>query len=560
MNQQRRWSVGALALLLVVLTACTGLPTSGPVNAGLAPGGLAGALEVDFLPERPVVGATPEQIVEGFVEAATSPAGNFEIARSFLAPNLRDEWDPSAGVTIDQPRSRSFSAAVSGTVTLTLTPTADVDDAGAYHVTETPSAATRSYVVAEQADGEYRVVGAPDGIVLDAETFKVVYNPFTLMYFDPTWRYLVPDVRWFPARTNIATNIVSKLIDGPQSPWMLGAVESAFPQDVGLRSKTVPVTGGVAHVELDPSALGLDELTLGRMQAQLQASLASAGVGSVDMMVGPNVLAATAVQTASTKVDGRALVQTVTAFGFVSGDELEPIPGLSQQIMRHSNRAIEVGASQQFAAVLSEDGQVLRVASEGDALSLDARAGLIPPTVDPWGGVWSVPRNEPAAMLVSMPGAAGVTIGGAWIDAAQITAMQLSRDGTRLAAIVTVGGQTWVEVAGVIRDANGVPSALGEVLKLARLSGEGIDVAWLDDASIAVARLDDEETLIDTQLVGGPSATRIAPRGTLALAGANSLPTLRLRTAEGVLFVQRASTWQVAAEGVLVLATQQGMP
>lgn len=560
MKLQRRSSVGILALMVVVLTACAGLPTAGPVNEGLPPGEATGSLDVDFLPERPVAGATPEQVVEGFVEAATSPAGNFEIARSFLAPSVRDEWDPSAGVTIDQPRSRSFSPVISGTVTLTLTPTADVDDAGAYHVTETPSAATRSYAVAKQSNGEYRVVSAPDGIVLDAETFKVVYNPFTLMYFDPTWHYLVPDVRWLPARTNIATNITSKLIDGAPSPWLVGAVKSAFPQDVGLRSKTVPVTGGVAQVELDPSALGLDELTLNRMQAQLQASLASAGVGSVDMMVGPNVLAATAVGTSSTKVDARALVQTAAGFGFVSGDELELIPGLSQQIVKRGNRAIEVARSQQFAAVLSDDGQVLRVTADGEPLSLDARPGLIPPTVDPWGGIWSVPRDAPAAMLATMPGVASIAIGGAWIDAAQITAMQLSRDGTRLAAIVTVGGQTWVEVAGVVRDAEGVPSGLGESLKIARMAGDGVDIAWLDDTSIAVAMTEDAEPRIDTQLVGGPGARRDAPPGTLALAGANSLPTLRLLTAEGTLFVQRASTWQVAGAGVLVLATQQGMP
>ena len=560
MKLQRSVSVGILALSVALLTACAGLPIAGPVNEGLPPGELAGSLGVDFLPERPIAGATPEQIVEGFVEAATSPAGNFEIARSFLASSVRDEWDPSAGVTIDQPRSRSFSPVVGGTVTLTLTPAADVDDAGAYHVTESPSVATRSYAVAKQGNGEYRVVSAPDGIVLDAETFKVVYNPFTLMYFDTTYRFLVPDVRWFPARTNIATNITSKLIDGAPSPWLAGAVKSAFPQDVGLKSKTVPVTGGVAKVELESSALGLDELTLNRMQAQLQASLASAGVGSVDMMVGPNVLAATATQTASTKVDGRALVQTADGFGFVSGDQLEPIPGLSQQIVKRGNRAIEVAGSQQFAAVLSDDGQVLRVPADGDPLSLDARPGLIPPSVDPWGGIWSVPRDAPATMTASMPGAAALAIGGAWIGAAQISAMQLSRDGTRLAAIITVGGQTWVEVAGVVRDAQGVPSALGESLKIARLAGEGTDIVWLDDTSIAVAMVDDDEPWIDTQLVGGPSARRDAPPGTLTLAGANSLPTLRLRTAEGMLFVQRASTWQVAGAGVLVLATQQGMP
>ena len=280
MSASRRAGIGILSVLLVLLTACAGLPTSGPVNAGLPRGGGPAPRDVDFLPGRPPPGAPPRQIVEGLGDAATSPAGGFEIARSYLAPSLRDVWNPSAGVTIDQPGSRSFSDVEGDTVTVSLTPTADVDESGSYHVSEAQGSTNRSYIVAQQADGEYRVVAAPDGILLDAETFKVVYASFSLMYFDPSWRFLVPDVRWFPARTNSATNIVSALVEGRPSPWLEGAVFTAF-QDVSLRSKTVPVSGGVAKVELDAAVLALDDLTLGRMQAQLQASLASAGVPKV---------------------------------------------------------------------------------------------------------------------------------------------------------------------------------------------------------------------------------------------------------------------------------------
>lgn len=560
MRRRRSVGLGILSLMLVVLTACAGLPTAGPVNEGLPPGEAPGQLDVDFLPERPVPGATPEQIVEGFVEAATSPAGNFEIARSFLAPSVRDEWDPSVGVTIDQPRRRFFSELKGDTVTVTLTPTADVDEVGSYHVTEVPSPAIRNYVVAKQNNGEYRVVAAPDGIVLDSETFKVVYNQFTLMYFDPTWRFLVPDVRWFPARTNTATNIVSKLIAGASSSWLEGAVRSAFPPEVALRSKTVPVAGGVARVELDSTVLALDDLTLSRMQAQLQASLASAGVARVEMLVGTNLLEVVAAPTEPTKVDGRALVQTAAGFGFISGNELEAIPGLSAQLARRSNQSVEVAASHEFAAVLSDQGQVLRVPREGEAVLLDARPGLIEPTADPWGLIWSVPQDAPSAVLAYRPGGDAIAIGGAWPDAAQITGMQLSRGGARVAAVVTVGGQEWVEVAGVLRDTDGNPIGLGDPMKVARLTGPGLDVAWLDDTSIAVVFADDEGPWVITTLVGGSSSLRDAPLGTRSVAAGNNLAGLRLQTGEGQLFAQRASTWQLGAEGVLVLAKQQGMP
>lgn len=234
MSRRRSVGLGILALLTVVLTACAGLPTTGPVNAGLRPPRGQGAWMLTFSRSACAGGepATDRRRLCGMLPPA--PPATFEIARSYLAPALRDAWDPGVGVTIDQPRGRSVSependaAAETDTVTVTFTPTADVDEAGSYRAAEAPSPASRKYVVAKQSDGEYRVVSAlPDGIVLDSETFKVVFNQFTLMYSDPTWRFLVPDVRaGSPARTNTATNIASKLIDGAPSAWLEGAVVS----------------------------------------------------------------------------------------------------------------------------------------------------------------------------------------------------------------------------------------------------------------------------------------------------------------------------------------------
>jgi hypothetical protein len=45
-----------------------------------------------------------------------------------------------------------------------------------------------------------------------------------------------------------------------------------------------------------------------------------------------------------------------------------------------------------------------------------------------------------------------------------------------------------------------------------------------------------------------------------AIAGASSVDTVRLRGPKGELFVRRGSNWQQTASGVIVLATQQGMP
>ncbi|MET0734233.1 MAG: hypothetical protein ABWY55_01105, partial [Microbacterium sp.] len=86
-------SLAALATVLA-LTACAGLPTSGPVNEGLPADHDAGSPDFSFIPDRPQPGATPEQIVEGFIRAGSGPADNWARAREFLAPGA--DWQPNS--------------------------------------------------------------------------------------------------------------------------------------------------------------------------------------------------------------------------------------------------------------------------------------------------------------------------------------------------------------------------------------------------------------------------------------------------------------------------------
>ena len=59
-----------------------------------------GSQNVQFIPNRPQPGATPQQIVEGFVDAGSGPgvAGRWDVAREFLAPSLAKTWVPEARV------------------------------------------------------------------------------------------------------------------------------------------------------------------------------------------------------------------------------------------------------------------------------------------------------------------------------------------------------------------------------------------------------------------------------------------------------------------------------
>ncbi|NKF32754.1 hypothetical protein HER21_40725, partial [Pseudomonas sp. BGM005] len=69
----------------------------------------------DFLPlaSGPIEGAGPAAIVEGFMEAAITPADNWDTARKFLTSEMAASWRPNTGVSIDvSADSRSFTSTV----------------------------------------------------------------------------------------------------------------------------------------------------------------------------------------------------------------------------------------------------------------------------------------------------------------------------------------------------------------------------------------------------------------------------------------------------------------
>jgi len=550
-------SVIAAVAAALALTACGSLPTTGQVQPGLPAGDVATAPEFAFIPAGPQPGASPEEIVDGFIRAGTGAAGGWERAREFLAPSLRDEWDPTASVTVDI-GEREFTSPTEGQVSAALVRVATVDENGAYSLDE-GTTTELPFRLAQQDDGEWRITEAPDGIVLARNVFPSIFHEYAVMYFDPTWTYLVPDVRWFA--TNAATRISRALLDGAPSPWLAESVVTAVPDSVHLEPAAVPVSSGVANVGLSSEALDLDAETLSRIQAQLDASLQTANISHADLFVETTPLDPEPAVTRSTSVVAQPLVLTEDGFGFLTGGEIAPLPGLSQLVVETQPAALQVAPDRDFAAARLANGAVARLDAEQGVLVTDTRSGLVDPSADPLGYVWSVPSGAPSAMQVVGVDGAVRPVADAWTGATQVRAMSVSRDGTRVAAAVSAGGSSEVWVAGVVRDAQGVPVRLGEHERIASLPGQALSLSWLDDSTVGVlaSGMGGGVSLFEV-VVGGTMTTTDAPTTASSVSGVNSPAAVRLRTDDGLVYVRRGSSWAQTTQGVLVLATQQGRP
>lgn len=559
-----RTAVAVVLLATVALVGCAGIPRTGEVGVG-QPDTSDQDFEYDFLPSGPAEGATQAEILNGFIDAASSPQSNYKVAREFLSTGA--DWTPGEHVTVDQGQRQQVQQSDSS-IRLSVTPIAEIDETGVY--TEVTSAAqlTLDYGFVQE-QGEWRISAPPAGLVIDATTFSQVFSTHALYFFDPTMSYLVPDLRWFASRadTSTSTTIVTELLRGP-SPWLKdsGAVVSAFPAGTALAAESVPVQDREAVVDLNSAALDADDRARQLMRLQLIRSLTNvSNVTGVTLSVEQNPLE---VPTGSTetplvpRVDARALVVSEKdGFGFLSGTDVAKIGSLSEDVMALTPKAVTLGAAQNTAAVLAADGVHL-VAASGSSSLLDARPGLIAPSMDPLGYVWSVPGGLPGQLVAYTPdGSQAVQVATTWPEADRIASFQVSRDGTRALALVSDGSQSTLLVAGITRSANGTPTAVGEPVVLASLLGEPIAAAWVDESDVvSVVRSSTGDDTVRAHQLGGRRTSLGTTTGVVAIAAGNASSQIRVLSADGELRQQRGSAWQATASGVAVLATQTGVP
>lgn len=560
--------IGMLAVLTAVLTACAGLPTSGDVTVGLARDDVGLPPDISQIAAEPLEDASPEQIVEGFLDAALTPTDGWRIAREFLSPELAETWRPSVGVTIDAGAvGREFNAEISGEVDtaetgdvrVLLDQVARVDEHGAY--TElSGDESVASFQVERNSDGEWRITEAADGIVLDAEAFTQVFRQYSLQYYDPTWTRLVPEVRWYPRRPQIATTLTQSLLAGAPSEWLLPAVRSAFPSDVSLVRDAVPVSEEkVATVELTATALTLGATQLARMRTQLEETLRGAGVSEVRLTVNGRDLNAGQATVQVTTPEPGSVVLTDSDFGTYLGDEITPYAGITAEVLELATSvvAVDMAIDDSRAAVQLDTGVVYTIA-DGRVDELDARPGLIKPSMDPYGYTWTVPSSSPQALKAWQPSVTAIDVVNAFSEASSISQLRVGPAGARIAAVATIGGQRWIVAAAIVRDENQTPVELGPTHMVAQVDDEALALSWIGDDTLSVLLDSEKSSAVLTQDVGGPGVIATAPEGARSLSGGGTATAVRILNDEGVLFAQRGTTWQMGRSDVLMLGTHAG--
>jgi hypothetical protein len=355
-------------------------------------------------------------------------------------------------------------------------------------------------------DGEWRIARAPDALIVPESWFDQRFRQVSLYFFDPSARILVPEPVFVPRGEQLATALTSALLRGP-GPALEGISRSFIPEGLSF-GLSVPVSEeGVADLSLrgysgrltpDASEQMLAQLawTL-RQEPTIQELRVSVGGRQITLSGGESLF----------NVDQQGAQYDPTVFGastllyglrdgrLVAGppDSLAPVDG-PMGVSRLGVRSVAVDITADRVVGVSADGSDVLMASvrnQSDRVESVASGArrLLRPAWDFSNRVWLVDNGPGGARVSHLSGDGPVEVRVPGVSGHRVTHFTVSRDGSRLVAVVRGARGDRVMISRVVHDAQG---RVVEVERATHIAWEGDsrlevrDIGWSSATSVAV--------------------------------------------------------------------------
>lgn len=483
-------------LVVVLLTGCAQLPISGPVSSGPVVEVGGGEDFAFYTPSGPELDADQTEIVSGFINAHIGPQNDYAIAREFLTENFSAAWNPQEEVLIRSSSPR-YEPVSDNRQQVTVRTIATVDEVGEYRSLEEIEQRSLFFNLVQE-EGQWRIDSAPDLTVVSSPVFSVVFQSYSIYFYDRGYRYLVPDVRWFPVRSSSATRMVRALLDGP-SVWLEDAVRTAIPDQTTLTIDSVPINDAVAEVDLSSRALTADSSMRSLMKAQIENTLTSLStVSSVEILIDRNPQEIESVSpTQISNSPGAPLLLSESSVYRINGSTAIPVAGSSTHVLRLNPTEAALSESERILALVNEEGLHLAELESSESLLIDEQPDIISPHFDADDYLWSV--SATSGVNVYKNGQLSTLVesqSDTRIDFA------LSPEGSRMAEVVEVDDDRRLQIRGVIRDSDGKPRALTDPVTIR--SARPQLVSWIGESELALVEksLTDATVLSVSSLLG----------------------------------------------------------
>lgn len=556
--------MAGLAAAAALLSACAGIPDSGPVRQGAEVGSERNEPFIQLIAREPVSGLTEQQVLDGFLQASASFNNDHGVARDYLAPEVQRTWRPGLGVVVYDDSSGNGALLVQqGTaITLRATEVARISEQGEYTASPGGTVTSAKFTL-RKVGGEWRIASLPDGLFLTQLDVARAYRSFDLYFPDPTRTVVVPNPVLLPVGSGVSTSLVRALLEGP-SAWLAPAVATAFPVGTSLIG-SAPVRNNVVQVDLSSAAARAGPGEMRAMSAQLVWTLRQlSDVAGVQISVDGAPLAVPGAspdqpRDAWPSFDPDALrasalgyfVREGRVYSFGSGSpSTVPGPFGDGQV---EVRSPAVSLAGDLLAGLDGSGRLVvgRLANDEKASVVLAGTSLTAPSWDIFGHAWVVDRTKAGPTIWTVRvGEKPRKVDTVGLPPGQVLALSVARDGARAAVVIKGADGGRLYVGRVERAADRitlaglrpVESSYSDVLDVSWNTADRLVVLGVGPAGITQPSIVDLSGVVlrDLGSVG---------KNITSVAGAPGRPVLAA-TASGTVFQYSNLNWTELGAGV----------
>ena len=269
----------------LLTVACGNIPTSSSIKQGPEFGSNDQNSIIRVIASRPQPGMSQEQIVSGFLNASASSDNDFAIAREYLVPNKKISWNPTKTIEVYEGQGQ-FQFINENQIDFSAALHSQVNESSRIVLANPEDQLLKTFKL-KKVEDQWRIDLDFDGLVISKTDLDRSFSFYPLWFVDPSKSFLVPETVILPrAITANATRLMQLLLLGPSEQFK-DSVITAFPMGSSLSIDSVPISNGVANVNLNEVVLKAASQERQLLAAQIVKTLTRISeVNSIQIKVG----------------------------------------------------------------------------------------------------------------------------------------------------------------------------------------------------------------------------------------------------------------------------------
>lgn len=553
--------IGGILVGALTLSGCAGIPTSSQVYYGEEISEDTSTQFVRVIARPPKINMNPEEIVRGFLDSCADPSGNYGIARQYLALESANNWNPLTGIEIYE-TSTIEVVGDSKNLTLAASKLGTISDTGRYQSGDPGGLISKSFELAKDPGGQWRISNLNDGILLSSGDVDRSFRSFPIYFFNTNLTSLITDSLLVPvSNSGAATSLVRSLLEGP-SAYLSPVATSAFPVGTTLTYGSVPILNGIAQVDLSKEILGANEVTRRALSAQLVWTLSAlANVSAVQISVSGQPFVLSNLGSLQTIQDWQSLSPLpnpdLIKLNVIRNENIFSVDGKTETLRFVSQAPlafVSANPDNTKVATVTADRKSLQVtqASESNFQLLAQGVEISKPTWDQAGNIYFTDFGQGVREVNSDGSLRVVSVDVSTLGTSeQVKQVVVSSDGVRVAVVLSDGTQDVIAVGAIFKTAD--QTRIIGLHRIERSITSVRDITWSSPTSIAALGSDESTSklLFVVSLLDGKSKLFSTPIGAqqLWVDGTGKLFISAVDGSNQLVYEQSFGSWEQVTSG-----------